>query len=57
MTQQPEDNPNEDVDIEVPAAELADVETAEPPRLAGDETYETPDDLGGTGGPDAGGAG
>ncbi|MEP7054032.1 MAG: hypothetical protein ABI912_02145 [Actinomycetota bacterium] len=57
MTEQPGREAQEDVDIEVPAEELGDVETADPPRKQSGEMYETPDELGGTGGPDAGGAG
>lgn len=57
MTEQPGRDIAHDVDIEVPGAELGDVETADPPREQSGESYETPDELGGTGGPDAGGAG
>ncbi|MEO6713627.1 MAG: hypothetical protein ABIM89_09390 [Mycobacteriales bacterium] len=57
MTEQPGRNPADDVDIEVPGAELGDVETGDPPRQTSGESYETPDELGGTGGVDAGGAG
>ena len=57
MTEQPGRNAADDVDIEVPAAEAGDIETADPPRETSGDTYETSDALGGTGGPDAGGAG
>lgn len=57
MTEQPGRNAADDVDIEVPAAETGDIETADPPRGQSNEMYQTPDSLGGTGGPDAGGAG
>jgi hypothetical protein len=55
MSEQPGRDAEHDVDIDV---EQADVETAEPPRATSGDSYEdTPDELGGTGGPDAGGAG
>ena len=58
MTEQPGRYGAEDVDIEVSEAELGDVETADQLReQGGSAAYQTPDDLGGTGGPDAGGAG
>ena len=57
MTEQPGRDPDEDVDIAVPESQLEAVEAADPPLQDTGETYETPDELGGTGGPDAGGAG
>jgi hypothetical protein len=62
MTEQPHRDEQQDVDVDADPSTIARVEEGDPslPRAAADEpgaTADTPDELGGTGGPDAGGAG
>ncbi|MCA1824947.1 MAG: hypothetical protein LC640_11950 [Frankia sp.] len=58
MTEMPGDEQPADVDVEVAPAAIAEIDEADKPITSDPAAMtDTPDDLGGTAGPDAGGAG